>query len=441
MVTKLLFIVVFALAGFLAFRFFSQKPNEAPIPSVNESQTDRIFVEKIPGSKFHSPDATWWGYNQSKIVRFKDLVFMYVIENLDDSNKTSSDFVVYIKDGNKPWQKGAAFPTSRPGNILIDSKGVLHAFVFEPFVETNDSIGRIMHYYFPNSASGDVKNYEQEVVVDNDGRSETANIRVGAAIGDDDTMVISFGLTKFNPLYKEQSEHIYFKKPSEKKWNHTFTDGLVHDFFYPFTLISENTFYLLPIQDDFTGEGNPNIYQKILLLEIKDGVWKKEIIADLTSHPLAQKRYRLLEQSDFFEDSFGKIHIIYKESLDPSTQWKVTGFKHLTKTGDKWDTKEINQEDKNLGWIRIIEVDSKLYYLGTSWNKVFLKRADSSKWVELDTPTDVKAIYPYVATKKGGTQKGGNYVDVLLLGADQKEYATTSHYYLKIPKKQFRTLQ
>ena len=27
------------------------------------------FVERIPGSLNHSPDATWWGYNMSKIVR------------------------------------------------------------------------------------------------------------------------------------------------------------------------------------------------------------------------------------------------------------------------------------------------------------------------------------------------------------------------------------
>ena len=160
---KLLFIVVFILTGFFAYRFFSQ--NEA-VPFVNESQTEKIFVEKIPGSKFHSPDATWWGYNQSKIVRFKDLVFMYVIENLDDSNKTLSSFVVYIKDGNKPWQKGASFPTSRPGNILIDSSGVLHAFVFEPTdVVKNDSRGKLIHYFFPNSNLGDITNYEKETVV------------------------------------------------------------------------------------------------------------------------------------------------------------------------------------------------------------------------------------------------------------------------------------
>ena len=268
-------IILLILAISLAFFFGVYFPKSSPsIPALLPTQKKELLAEKIKGSRFHSPDATWWGYNQSKIVRFKNKVFTYYIDNDDDSNKTTSKFVILKKDGDNDWEQGAMFPTSRPGNLLIDSKGVLHAFVFEPFVETNDSIGRIMHYYFPNSASGDVKNYKQEMVVDNDGKTETANIRVGTAIGADDTMAISFGLTKFNPAYKEQSEHIYYKKPDEEKWNHTFTDGLAHDYFYPFTLVSGNTFYLLPIQDDFTGQNNPNIYQKIMFMQYSNGIWK-----------------------------------------------------------------------------------------------------------------------------------------------------------------------
>src|SRR3989344_4267079 len=195
-------LIVFFLGSFFSKislfpKFSSLSPDRTSAPKSG------VFVEKIKGSKFHSPDATWWGYNQSKIVRFKNKVFTYYIENDDDSNKTTSKFVILKKDGEKPWEKGAMFPTSRPGNLLIDSKGVLHAFVFEPFdVKTNDSWGKISHYWFPNSAKGDIKNFKQELVVDNDGKSETANIRVGAAIGQDDTMAISFGLTKFNPAYK-----------------------------------------------------------------------------------------------------------------------------------------------------------------------------------------------------------------------------------------------
>ena len=107
------------------------KPNLNPtLPP--QSKEINFFYEKIPMSKFHSPDATWWGYNQTKIARFGDYVFMYVINNQDNDNKTLSSLQIYKKYKDNAWEKGASFPTSRPGNILLDSNGGLHTFVFEP---------------------------------------------------------------------------------------------------------------------------------------------------------------------------------------------------------------------------------------------------------------------------------------------------------------------
>ncbi len=51
-------------------------PNPVP-PTPTSTCTPRDFtysLEKIPGSLNHSPDATWWGYNQSKIARYGDTV-------------------------------------------------------------------------------------------------------------------------------------------------------------------------------------------------------------------------------------------------------------------------------------------------------------------------------------------------------------------------------
>ena len=91
-----------------------------------------LFIEQIPGSLNHSPDGTWWGYKQSKIARIGDTVFMFVIEN-DNYPSTESQFVLYKKLNDRPWEPGARHPTSRPGNIVVDSKGGLHALVFDPW--------------------------------------------------------------------------------------------------------------------------------------------------------------------------------------------------------------------------------------------------------------------------------------------------------------------
>lgn len=444
----LLLLIATPVALFLGSQVFHKTNSNLPLLPTSQEQKPTVFSEKIKGSKFHSPDATWWGYNQSKIVRHKDLVFTYYIDNDDDKNTTSSRFVVMKKDGDSPWEEGAMFPTSRPGNLLIDSKGVLHAFVFEPFdVVKNDSWGKILHYYFPNSVLGDIKNFQKEIIVDNDGKSETANIRVGAAIGEDDTMAISFGLTKNNLSYNEQSEHIYFKKPDEEKWNHTFTDGLPHDYYYPFTLVSGNNFYILPVQDDYNGPGTtnapyPNIYQKILFMQIQNGKWSQELVADLSNHELAKKRPRLLEQEDLFEDKDGNIHITYKEFLDEKNDFAATVHWHVTGKPGNWKKEQINLEKPGVNWVRFVEVDGNLYYLITTFGEIFISRVDNNKLIKINVLEDAKNNYPYVSTPKSGSTKS-DFVDILLLGADKKlfEEGQITNYYLRIPKSEFTNLR
>lgn len=438
----ILLVILIAIAFLIGLNF--PKLQKIPNTPSKESQKETIVTEKIKGSKFHSPDATWWGYNQNKIVRFKDLVFSYYIDNQDDSNKTVSKMVIMKKHKDGAWEEGASFPTSRPGNLLIDSKGVLHTFVFEPTdVIKNDSWGKIMHYWFPDvTLNGDIANFKSEIVVDNNGDSETANIRVGAVIGADDTMAISFGLTKFNPAYRNQSEHIYFKKPSDSSWQHTYTDNLPHDYYYPFTLVSKNAFYLLPIQDDFAGQGNPNIYQKILFMQIKDGKWSQEMIADLSTHEMAKKRPRLLEQEDFYEGSDGSLHILYKEFLDQQNAFAPTVHWHVKGKLGSFKSEAINFNKAGINWVRLIEVDNKLYYLVTTFGEVFISSIDKINLTKIDVPEDAKNNYPYVATKKGGSTSS-DYVDILLLGADKKlfEDGQITNYYVRIPKSHFSQIK
>ena len=99
-------IILLILAISLAFFFGVYFPKSSPsIPALSPTQKKELLAEKIKGSKFHSPDATWWGYNQSKIVRFKNKVFTYYIDNDDDSNKTTSKFVILKKDSDGGWEQ------------------------------------------------------------------------------------------------------------------------------------------------------------------------------------------------------------------------------------------------------------------------------------------------------------------------------------------------
>ena len=181
--------------------------------------TIEAVVERLSGSRNHSPDGTWWGYNMSKVVRRGDLVFTYVIEN-DDNPSTYSTFRIYVKEGDGPWTAGVGFNTTRPGNILIDSNGALHAFVFEATdIDLNDSVGKLLHYKLAGASSGDIASFTQDVVVDHVAGEEfwtrTVNMRIGAAIGANNQMVIAFGL---NTDTDGQTEQVLTKMVGDAGW-------------------------------------------------------------------------------------------------------------------------------------------------------------------------------------------------------------------------------
>src|SRR3989339_599686 len=261
-----------------------------------------VFSEQIPGSKNHGPNGTWWGYNQSKIVRYGSTVYMYVVENENIDNNPNpnasnpSKIAIYRKEGEGAWQRGARFNTSRPGNSLMDSEGIVHLIVFEPtytLSTENGSYGRLKHYWFPNCKTGDITSFQEEIIVDNDGVSqgETVNIRVGASIGANDMIAVSYGMIK--------NHVVCYKEKNGIKWTQEFAGtALGSDFFYPYVAVTDFGITILAVQDDWTGPNQPNLYQKSRYFEKRSGTWINMDVINLQNHALAQSRPHLVDNSD-----------------------------------------------------------------------------------------------------------------------------------------------
>ena len=389
------------------------------------------FVERLPGSPNHSPDGTWWGYNMSKVVRRGSFVFTYVIEN-DDNPSTYSTFRIYKKDGDGDWTAGAEFDTTRPGNILIDSNGGLHAFVFEATdIGENDSVGKLLHYTMAGAAEGDITSFTRETVVDHVSGDETVNIRVGAAIGTDDRMVVAFGL---RTDADGDTEQVLTKVVGGAWTQESAGTQLGHDFYYPFVaLTSTGAICLLPIQDDFTGTGNPNIYQIIRFFKNSGTGWSAENIVDHTSHTLAAGRARLLEQSDLYVDASDGVHIFYKEYLS-ADEGRLSSIKHLTGSMGSWTTQTIDPALLDLNWVKMIEVDGTRYLVGTSNEQLYIMDETGTTIQEIPVPGDMSGIYPYVATRQGGTSDSEEYLDIVLLNGRSGDYPNAANYYVRIDK-------
>ena len=398
--------------------------------------TIEAVVERLSGSRNHSPDGTWWGYNMSKVVRRGDLVFTYVIEN-DDNPSTYSTFRIYVKEGDGPWTAGAGFNTTRPGNILIDSNGALHAFVFEATdIDLNDSVGKLLHYKLAGASSGDIASFTQDVVVDHVAGEEfwtrTVNMRIGAAIGANNQMVIAFGL---NTDTDGQTEQVLTKMVGDAGWvQEAAGTQLGHDFYYPFVAInSTGMIGILPIQDDFEGVGNPNTYQIIRYFEGNGSTWSAENVVDHTSLALASTRPRLLEQSDLYVDASDGVHILYKEYLD-ADGGTPSSIKHLTGSIGSWATRSIDSGVLNLNWVKMIEVGGTVYLVGSSYDRLYIMNEAVTTYREVALPSGMSGGYPYVATRQGGTRDAEPYVDILLLNGRGGNYPDAANYYVRIEK-------
>jgi len=409
-------------------------------PGIDEAVEDPDFlVETIPGSRNHAGDGTWWGYNMRKIARIGDRVFMGVVENDDDAT-TLSTFRIYQKQGDGNWVAGGGFPTSRPGNLVVDPNGALHAFVFEPVdIVANDSFGSLKHYTLAGAADGDIETIEVETVIEQDpAESEAVNIRIGSTVAADGALAVAFGLG--------DSSIEAWVKPSEGDWvRHVVAEDTGHEFFYPFVLFSDRGLELAPVQDDYDPETGSNFYQIAPLYEaggidlsIASMGWASEFLRDLSDHSLAASRLRLLEQSDFQKDSDGSTHLILKEFLDPETSSTVSRFVEYSGSPPSASSGQVLDVDASysLNWLKRIERDGDVRYLGASWDRLYLFSADFSASLEipLDEVGDgLDGLYLYVADEGGGSSRDSPFLDVLLLNGNSANYPDAVNAYVRIP--------
>jgi len=391
-------------------------------------------LEKIPGSLNHSPDATWWGYNQSKIARYGDTVFTYVVHN-DNDPATKSLMTLYKKTGEDPWEQGASLPCSRPGNILIDSNGGLHALVFDPEdILANDSLGSLEYYYFPQASNGDIDTFIHTTVVPapSGNGNQTVNIRIGASIGQDDTIVLAFG------LHSNTSEHLYYKKTSGLEWNHLIAGvNLGHDFYYPYPLVIDSGYAILAIQDDYVeidGQAN-NLYHIAAYFQSNEHGWSNEYLLDNTqsSQALTHSQWQTVDISDLYLDTDGGIHVVLQDRV--TEKW--LHYKKAFADND-WTISTINTPG-GVNWVRLIEIEGTLYYMMSSWREFRLMNSNTEKMVKLDLESlagkrQVEGMYPYVASPRTGTSAASKFVDILLLNGSSDAYPNGSNYYLKIGK-------
>jgi len=397
-----------------------------------------VLVEPLPNS-VNQVDATWWGYNQTKIVRRGDRVVTYSIKNDVDAG-APLQFTLYQKLGDGPWIAGASLNTSRPGNLLVDAAGAIHALVFEAFDMTvNDSIGSLRHYTFANP--DDITDFTEETAIDNDGGAETVNIRVGGAIGPDDALYAGFGLDQPAPL--DQTEQLYQRAPGDSPWSASIAGTqLGHDFYYPYVLpLRDGGVAQLAIQDDYVADAGPaygnqtsNIYQMVQYFGRSGGAWSQDSLIDLRGNALAAQRLALLQTSDFYQAEDGSIHAVTAEYLDPQQAYFTTTMRHDVLQSGAWTSGALPMPDGSCNWIRLFESGGRMFTLCQTYDSLYVRAVNGAVSAKIAFPGPITGGYPYLAAPRTGTLASESYIDIAVISGDVTAYPRGPAYYVRIPK-------
>ncbi len=417
----------------------------------NQGASASIQVTLLPSSPTHSPNSTWWGYHQSKVVRHGERVYAGIIEGNAGQPSTGASFQVY-EIGTESTSLLGSHPSSRPGNVVVDGVGGVHVLTFEPVdAAVNDSVGSLVHtHYVPAPAGGFLP--PTRTVVDSapDAFTETVNIRIGATSGPTGSVTVSYGLNSLAG-HAGKVMVLWTWSPSGA-WSRRVLEDVGHEYYYPFVVDTGTRVLLLPVQDDWVPGAAPpatafNRYYKIPCMLADAGSWSMHMLLDVSTDPLAvgDAQPQLVEQSDLFERSDGSVLAIYKDKravhglLGGETRFLV---REITDDGMVGDEEELAwAAGLDAAWVRAFEIDGELFFFASAWQAVFVARAATGQVVGLPLAGWPTGAYPYLSSARGGAARNAQpWLDVLAPSGNASNYPAQHTRLYRIPKAAVRAL-
>jgi hypothetical protein len=402
---------------------------------------ESLTTEQLPSSNTHAPNSTWWGYNMSKIVRHGSNVYYGIIQDDSGLRNTNANFNIYKKpDGAEPVLV-ASLITSRPGNVLVDHLGRLHAIIFEAHsVSVNDSIGSLVHYQYDDVESDDFT-LSSRIVVNEavNPYQEVVNIRLGATTNNLGHLAVAHGLYS-DPISGTRAKYLYTKSPTGA-WVTNKLTGLDHEFYYPFVVYDDyGKASLLPVQDDYVA-GNPpfNRYYIVPFMTFEAGTWNSVRLADYSQHPLAisDQRPQLTEQSELFETTTGELVAIYKDKRSNRHTFRV----RTISTSGAVSSESTLDWAIGMNWLRAFEIEGELYYLALSWESAFIAKASSGVVKKVNLPGLKKGVYPYTSAGRGGASRNAlTTIDFLMISGASSSYPSPGTQLYQMPKESIKSL-
>lgn len=402
-------LIVIAVAVYFLF-FFEYYPNN----------TFQMAVDiEIPGSTYHT-NATWWGYNQSKLVRLEDQVFTYYIDNstqVDDvANIDNPNQAVLVTiDDTGHFEEFDRIDTSRPVNVVIDeARKLVYYLAIEPTIHDNGSTGKLVMYKYSVSDTS-VTFIEKTVVVDHNESMplETVNIRFSATIDASGNIAVAYGLADPNYVFSMVVQIFYVEENRWEELSISTGEFGIPNFYPDIAMKSPNDFLVLAIQDQCLSDAC--YYQFLRYFKYESGTWTVDYLEDYRNTTYASEPI-LLEHTEVYLDQEGTYYMVYRSMLEHDVITLAT----FNPSGVI--EKRVLDTDKDINWVRIVELQGEKYFVMHGNSRTQIADFETLKVLQNDfVDFDGGYVYAYSDSVTG--------IDVYILSGNSKDFPNYGVYH------------
>jgi hypothetical protein len=346
------------------------------------SQTSIGDIESV------SVNGAWWGENITKVVRSSNKVFTFAMNDVGGDGD-DRQIVLMERSDDGPWVEGATFAFARAPNLLIDSDERVHVVAFAPFDPAVDTFrGSIAHVRFDesNTVTGTYETTRLATDVGNEVPTfeNYQTLFLGAAIGEDDTMLAAYNNSVMWNTPGTHSLAVQIYDPGEGTWTYDqVAANMGSRFAYPFAFVSNGYFHVYAVEDEYDTDyatlGPPYDGYLFRYGAVKHfqrprsgGPWTETTLVDFNGvKSKAEIWDMILRTLDLHVDSEGRIHALlrYNEGTKPRVY-------HYTKleTEDAWESEALafpGTDVAGLYWAKLWDrgPERGLHFVGAVWSQ------------------------------------------------------------------------
>ena len=410
-------VFVFVVLGFIAYFVF-----------FHESYQNDVFVMQesisIPSSTYHE-NGTWWGYNQTKIMRDDEVVITYYIDNQNQVNGVANlnnpnQAVLLMIKNQAEVVEFDRINTSRPINILVDEqRHLIYAISIEPTMENdNGSTGKLVVYTY-SLVENEITFVSKRVIVDHNGfERETVNIRTGATIDASGNIAIVYGLADASytfsivvQLYDVENDLWYEES--------VYMNGVNEPNFYPdIAMKNLNDFVVVAVQDNCVDYQGSCAYLYLRYFIFQDGMWTYDYLADYRSQITDTDNLSVTEHTEVYLDHEGIYHLVWRSKI------KEKEYHHAYINSSNEIIIRDLSVNRDMKWLRIVEVEDVKYFIGHGNGRTQILDFDTLEVLHNDQSSMIESAYFYVYSDN--TQ-----IDCLILNGDASTYHDQADEYVR----------